>query len=227
MPTSIMRLGFKIGQIWLLLLVVNSFELRGAPVPRDRLPKRTDRHVLLVVWDGMRPDFVTESNCPTLWKLAQGGVRFLNHHSVYPSATEVNGTAINTGAYPAHDGIVANSEYRPDIDPLHAIHTELPPGVRKGDRLTGGHYLKLPTLAEIVRGTGDRTAVAAAKSIGLLPDRSERATSEHGAMVFAGGTLPESLFSDLTNALGPFPKDGLDKPTRHDWTTRALIKTLW
>src|SRR5258708_39778414 len=58
---------------------------------------RRDRHVVIVVWDGMRPDFVSEQNTPTLWKLAQSGVIFQNHHSVYPSATIVNGTALVTG----------------------------------------------------------------------------------------------------------------------------------
>ena len=192
----------------------------GTPDPRER-------HVLLVVWDGMRPDFVTESNCPTLWRLASEGVRFLNHHSVYLSATEVNGTAINTGGYPARDGIVANSEYRPQIDPLKAIHTELPPGVRKGDQITGGHFLKMPTLAEIVRGSGGTTAVAAAKTIGLLPDRAERASADQGANIYAGATLPASLISQLTNTLGPFPKDTLTSPTRNDWTARALTEHLW
>ncbi len=215
---------------WLLVAVV--FFLGSVSQPLSLAAdatqiKHPDRHVLLVVWDGMRPDSVTESNCPTLWKLASQGTRFLHHHSVYLSATEVNGTAINTGGYPANDGIVANSEYRPDIDPLRSIHTELPPGVRKGDRLTGGHYLKMPTIAEIVRSNGGTTAVAAGKSIGLLPDRAERTSSEHGANVFAGATLPENLITELTNALGPFPKDSLNTPTRNDWTTRALTEHLW
>src|SRR6266576_3851807 len=83
------------------------------------------RHVVVMVWDGMRPDFVSEQNTPTLWQLSRQGVTFKHHHSVYLSATEVNGTAISTGSYPAHDGIVGNSEYRPKIDPLKSIHTEI------------------------------------------------------------------------------------------------------
>src|SRR5713226_1103533 len=73
------------------------------------------RHVVLIVWDGMRPEFVTEHNCPTLFQLARQGVRFAHHHSVYPSATEVNGTALSTGVYPAHSGLMGNNEYRPNI----------------------------------------------------------------------------------------------------------------
>jgi arylsulfatase A-like enzyme len=218
---SVRKFTFPAGLIFVLLCD------RVWAAPDQPSASTSDRHVLLVVWDGMRPDFVTESNCPTLWRLASEGVRFLNHHSVYLSATEVNGTAINTGSYPAHDGIVANSEYRPQIDPLKAIHTELAAGVRKGDQITGGHFLKMPTIAEIVRASGGRTAVVAAKTIGLLPDRFERETAQRGATVYAGATLPETLIADLTNALGPFPKDTLNSPTRNDWTARALIEHLW
>src|SRR6202011_197165 len=83
-----------------------------------------DRHVVVVVWDGMRPDFVSEQNTPALWKLAQSGVTFRNHHSVFPSATIVNGTAINTGVYPNRSGILANHDYRLEIDPKRSIDVE-------------------------------------------------------------------------------------------------------
>ena len=78
-------------------------------------------HVVVVVWDGLRPDSVNESNTPTLYQLARNGVFFQNHHAVYLSATEVNGVAMATGAYPNRSGIFANREYRPAIDPLKRI----------------------------------------------------------------------------------------------------------
>ena len=44
------------------------------------VPAKPERHVVVVVWDGMRPDFVTEQTTPTLWKLAREsygeGVRY-------------------------------------------------------------------------------------------------------------------------------------------------------
>src|SRR5881398_2787022 len=107
------------------------------------------RHVVVVVWDGMRPDFVSEQNTPTLWKLAHEGVTFRNHHPVYPSATMVNGTAIVTGVYPGRSGIIANHLYRPDIDAHYAIDVELPPTVKKGDEVSRGKYLSVPTTAEL------------------------------------------------------------------------------
>jgi len=116
----------------------------GAAAPEER-------HVVLVVWDAMRPDFLTEKNAPNLWDLCRGGVTFSKHHSVYLSATEVNGTAISTGAYPVRSGIISNHEYRPDIDPLKAIDTEAIAAVRRGDEVMRGGYLAVPTVAELVQ----------------------------------------------------------------------------
>src|ERR1051326_8717633 len=68
-------------------------------------------HVVVVVWDGMRRDFITPQYTPTLYGLTQKGVFFKHHHPVYISSTEVNGTAIATGSYPIRSGIMANSDY--------------------------------------------------------------------------------------------------------------------
>jgi predicted AlkP superfamily pyrophosphatase or phosphodiesterase len=192
---------------------------RSGPAPR--------RHVVVVVWDGMRPDFVTEQNCPTLYQLAKRGVFFAHHHSTYPSATEVNGTAISTGSYPAHSGLVGNAEYRPELDWEKGTHTESLDAVRKGDELTHDHYLQRQTIAEIVRHAGRRTMVAGAKAIALLPDRFPRSQWEQGANVYYGNSLPEKLIESLTNRFGPFPADGLSNMTRTTWTTRVMVESLW
>jgi arylsulfatase A-like enzyme len=146
---------------------------------------------------------------------------------VYLSATEVNGTAISTGSYPAHDGIIGNSEFRPAIDPHKSIHTETLGDVRKGDQLSNGQYIRRPTLAEIVRGAGQKTAVAGAKPIALLLDRFPRTSADEGANVFAGATIPTSLLQILADQYGAFPKETSKKPTRNDWTTSALLNPLW
>ncbi len=131
------------------------------------------RHVVLVVWDGMRPDFVNEQNTPVLWNLARAGATFRHHHAVYPSATEVNGVALATGAYPNRNGIIANYEFRPEIDKTRMYHSEDRIAVRKGDELSGGKYVALPTIAENVRAAGLTSFVSAAKPVGLLQDRRE------------------------------------------------------
>src|ERR1700719_4581935 len=115
-----------------------------------------ERHVVIVVWDGMRPDFVSETNTPALWKLAQSGVTFQNHHSVYPSATIVNGTAINTGAYPNRSGILANHDYQSQINSKSSVDVENARVIRKGDEVSGGKYITVSTIAEFIHNAGGK-----------------------------------------------------------------------
>jgi arylsulfatase A-like enzyme len=183
-------------------------------------------HVVLILWDGMRADFVTASNCPTLFQLSQEGVTFTKHHSVYPSATEVNGTAISTGATPAHSHIMGNHEYRPYIDELADVHTEALASVRKGDEFHHGEYIAVPTLAEAVRASGGTAVVAGSKPVALLLDRKARKTTKDGVNVYYGTALPESLGAELTNHFGDFPGEE-GSPSRIDWTVDAMIKDLW
>jgi predicted AlkP superfamily pyrophosphatase or phosphodiesterase len=81
-------------------------------------------HVVVVVWDGMRPDFITPQYTPTLYELAQKGSFFLHHHSAFISSTEVNGTALATGMHPEHSGVMANTQYRSDLNWLSSYGTE-------------------------------------------------------------------------------------------------------
>src|SRR5277367_1233002 len=97
------------------LLLAFSGACLGSPAPHGKA-----HHVVVIVWDGMRPDFVSQKTTPNLWKLAQGGVFFERHHPVYPSSTEVNGTVMATGVYPERNGLMANYEYRPEVNPLQA-----------------------------------------------------------------------------------------------------------
>src|SRR6266480_3676557 len=196
-----------------------------APAPGAEEPNES-RHVVIVVWDGMRPDFVSEQNTPALWKLAREGVTFRNHHAVYPSATMVNGTAMVTGVYPGRNGITANHVYRPDIDPHHAVDVELLPVVNKGDDLSGGKYISVPTVAELVQRAGGGTVIAAAKTVGLLLDRKAGTNSgaKRSLTLFAGKSLPADLLSSISEKLGPFPSAHLQQDI---WTTKALTDVVW
>ncbi|MFL6584912.1 MAG: alkaline phosphatase family protein [Chthoniobacterales bacterium] len=190
------------------------------------------RHVVLIVWDGMRPDFVDDRYAPTLDKLAHDGVRFQNHHSVYLSATDVNGVAIATGVYPNHSGLFANSEFRPSINPHQAIDTSEPATIAAGDRATNGGYLHAPTMAELLRRAGKSVAIAGSKSVVLLHDRQNEwtvATSvAKGLTVFAGAPIAPTLRDDLTKRIGAFPTGpGASGAERSAYATRALTDVFW
>jgi predicted AlkP superfamily pyrophosphatase or phosphodiesterase len=184
-------------------------------------------HVVLIVWDGMRPDFVSEATTPALFALARDGVTFLHHHPVYPSITEVNATALATGVYPWQSGIIGNHEFRPAFDAFEPVNTDSLAVARRGDALTGNHYLAFPTVAEILREHGLRTAVAGTKPVALLHDRAPRPAGSLGVDVFAGHALPEAMEQSLARALGKFPESGPNKTDPDQWTTRALTGPLW
>lgn len=188
-----------------------------------------DRHVVIVVWDGMRPDFVSAETTPILWKFAQEGVTFRNHHAVYLTATHVNGTAIETGMYPGHSGLIANYDYRPDIEKTKFISTEQTTVINRGDALSSGHYLIVPTLAEMVRAAGGRTVVAAAKTVGLLLDRQpDRDAGKLGETLWAGEARPRDFLSKIIRDQGDFPGFPIYSSAQRDsWTTAALTNDLW
>lgn len=193
------------------------------------------RRVVVVVFDGMRPDYVSAETSPNLWRLAQEGVFFGNHHPVYLSSTEVNGVALATGAYPARSTVISNSEFRPAVDPGKGVSSSLVAAVRKVDGLTGGRYLAVATLAEFLHTQGVATVVAGSKGVALLHDRGLRADAPGvSPVVSQGETLPETLAPVLVAALGAFPAVGVDDATgrknriaRDNWTTRALTEVLW
>jgi arylsulfatase A-like enzyme len=188
---------------------------------------KSERHVVVVVCDGMRPDFVSQENTPALWKLANEGVVFRNHHAVYPSATNVNGTAIATGAYPGHSGLIANHDYRPEIDNRKSLDVEIPAVVEKGDELSGGKYISIPTIAEIVQRAGGRTAIATAKTVGLLLDRQvDPGHAKNCITLFAGKSRLREALNPIADALGPFPPFG-QYAEGDKWTTKALTELLW
>jgi len=202
----------------------------AAATPAVATDNPAERHAVVVVWDGMRPDFVDEQTTPHLWALAQTGVFFASHHPVYLSATEVNGTAIATGMYPAHSLVIANTDYRPRIDPENSVGIEVPSVVRKGDEASGGHYLGATTVAEFLHARGLATVIAGSKQVALLHDRARR-SNEPGVspVLYQGAALPPGLEAVLTQALGDFPPAAKpdDKTARDAWTTQALIGPLW
>ncbi|HWD92280.1 MAG TPA: alkaline phosphatase family protein [Verrucomicrobiae bacterium] len=184
-----------------------------------------ERHVVLVVWDGMRPDFVNVTNTPALYALANRGVFFAHNHPAYVSSTEVNGTELATGDYPQRSWVIGNREFRPEINPLEAFSTESIEAMRKADQRGG--YLGAPTLAEILQRQGYHTTIAGTKPVVLLQDHAERPADAPNVVLYEGHALPTNALPRLIHALGPFRDQGETKTNRDLWTTRSLTELFW
>ncbi len=221
---DLMRFWFVV-----LALATSLAGARAAEVEEEKEagPGRKARHVVLIVWDGMRPDFVTEEHAPNLWKLAQSGAWFQKHHSAYPSLTAVNAVALATGVYPSESGLLANWEFRPSLDGTKTVRTDSAQTILAGDKKAGGRYLKAPTIAARVREKGGRTALAGTKTASLLQDPEPKADSK-SVTLFEGQTLPTTALDEMVKLLGPFPQAKQFPNAAQDrWTTRALTEVLW
>ena len=190
-------------------------------------------HVVLVVWDGMRPDFITPQYCPTLYSLATNGTFFRRNHCVFVSTTQANGAALATGSNPGRNGIQANVDFRPELNFLGTYASESLDSVRRGDLLTGGHYLAVPTLAETLQQAGIPTVIAGAKPVALFHDRSTKKESEaakKSVTLFEGKTIQRDVAASLAkvNDDKAFPTP-ITYPNlaQDNWTARSLLRGLW
>src|SRR2546423_14394045 len=214
-----------------LLIVISA--LSGHPASLVAAASTANpHHVVLVVWDGMRPDFVTEKYAPTLDKLARDGVRFRNHHAVYPTATDVNGAALATGCYPNRNGLAANLEFRPAINSRQPIDMGDPDSIKRGGEISGSKYLAVPTFVELLRTAGKKVALVGAKSVAMPFDRDNDWTvvriKGKPLTIFAAAPLDSSARDEMIKLLGPIPDDPrATTAQRNDFATRALTEFLW
>ena len=187
------------------------------------------RLVIVIVWDGLRPDFVTAEVTPTLHALATGGVWFERSHCAYPSETRVNAAALATGCYPGHTGITANSFYVPGFDLGAAGDPEI---ANTGDHT---HLARIATLdPPLVHAPSTADAVIAAGGVAVVASSGspgaaflQAGHTEHGAVILNHALLrPASLESHVIERFGSPPPDSFPATARSDWMTRGLLEHL-
>jgi predicted AlkP superfamily pyrophosphatase or phosphodiesterase len=105
------------------------------------------RLILIVVMDGLRPDSINHDDTPTLFRLRQEGVNYVNSHSVFPTVTRVNAAAISTGHYPDVNGLMSNSMFVPAVHPNLPFNTGDYRELLKLRDATEGRLLFAPSLA--------------------------------------------------------------------------------
>jgi arylsulfatase A-like enzyme len=145
----------------ILLLFVAATTRAQTPAEPNHGPARM---VVLMVWDGLRPDFVTQRDTPNLFRLAREGVRFDKHHSIFPTLTMVNATALATGAPPGINGLEGNNFY---LEPSagmpkgQIVSAEGPKAILNLNGATEfkGRLIGLDTITQEVAREGGYTAV--------------------------------------------------------------------
>jgi arylsulfatase A-like enzyme len=173
--------------------------LLATPLVAQPSPASPRRHLLIVV-DGLRPDYVTADVMPNLTALGKRGVVFNRHHSVYPTVTRVNASSISTGAYPETHGLMGNTVFFPKVDPAQFLDT--------GDRNNllkiadaEGRLLTAPTLGEWLRAAGRKMLVVSSGSTGSAFLINH--TVSGGAILHYQYAIPEHLGEEMKERPGP------------------------
>ena len=146
--------------------------------------------ILVIVWDGLRPDMVTPEQTPYLYATSQRGAFCQASHAAFPTATRINASTLATGCYPARHGIVDNELYIPAVDPTKATSCADWEALQRMAHAEGGPLLTAPTLGEVLRGAGRRLACVGSGSPGttyLTNPGGHRPSGELGRGL-AGGT---------------------------------------
>jgi predicted AlkP superfamily pyrophosphatase or phosphodiesterase len=177
------------------------------------------RHLLIVV-DGLRPDYVTAEVMPNLTALGKRGVVFNRHHSVYPTVTRVNASSISTGAYPEKHGLLGNTVFFPRVDPTRFLDTSDRNNLLKVADAEG-RLLTATTLGESLQAAGRKMLVVSSGSTGSAFLNNH--TVSGGAILHYQYTLPPELGADM-KAIGPPPAEGAPAGTLDRYAVDAFLK---
>ena len=156
-------------QSWRRVLVVALF-WAGVSLTEAQEPAATRQrpNVIIFVADGLRHGSVNEKDSPTLWAIRTRGVHFENSHSLFPTFTTANASAIATGHRLGDTGDFSNTIWTgyPVFDSGNfglAQGTPIP--FIENDQVLGdlddhfhGNYLGEQTLLELAREHGYNTA---------------------------------------------------------------------
>src|SRR5882757_11255903 len=94
-----------------LLLAAALLGVLIVPASAQQPPATPKRNVVLFIADGLRPGTVNDKTAPAMTALMQRGVRFSNSHSLFPTFTTANASAMATGHYLGDTGDFSNNIY--------------------------------------------------------------------------------------------------------------------
>ncbi len=190
------------------------------------MSEQSATRVLVVVFDALRPEFVTPELMPNLHAFAAGGVHYPNSHSIFLTETRVNQTAVVTGCLPRRNGIVANVMLAKDVWPDRILNTGIEDEIRSAFVRTGGQLIQVPTLSERLAANNLTYASLSAGTPGggrLLNHCAENNGSFRFAMRSPHASHPEGVLDDMSELIGPIP--GYERPATAwiSWAVDAYL----
>lgn len=175
---------------------------------------------LIVFFDGLRPDYITEKQMPHLSAFRKSAAQGTHHHSVFPTVTRVNSASYATGSYPGTHGLLGNAIYIPEVASNKSIGTSYG-DLSKIPGATGGPLLTARSLGEALADAGQQLMVFSSGTTGQAFLQNH---TVNGAIVNPNLILPESFKAQVLAEIGELPKSEHEGLGRHKWLTDALLK---
>src|ERR1700710_652370 len=163
------------------------------------------RNLVLFVPDGLRGRIVTPQTAPAMAAVRDKGVHFKNSHSLFPTFTMANGSAMATGHYLGDTGVFSNT--------IFTGYTSVPAGDTvvpfiENDAVLGdidehfsGDYLNEETLLKMARAQGFSTAAIGKLGPTLQFDHADRGKTTIVIDDSTGGKAGVPLSDEMKDAL--------------------------
>src|SRR3954471_7333911 len=163
------------------------------------------RNLILFIPDGLRGRIVTPQTAPAMAEVRDKGVHFKNSHSLFPTFTMANGSAIASGHYLGDTGTFSNT--------IYTGYTSVPAGDTvvpfiENDAVLGdidehfnGDYLNEETILKMARAQGFSTAAIGKLGPTLLFDHTDRGKNTIVIDDSTGGKNGVPLSDEMKDAL--------------------------
>ena len=212
---------------------------------QEKPPSIHPRNIVIIVFDGLRAGSVNSDDAPTMFWVRNHGVSFANSHSLFPTFTTANASAIATGHYLGDTGDYSNQIYIG-----HPVFLDgnfgRPPGSYapyvENNRVLGdldaqynGNYLNEETLLAAARRHGFSTAVVGKMGPAAIQDVSQLNPVNGGfatpqTIIIDDGTgtpdgvpLAPDVSSALANAGLPLATPARVQPTGNNTTPGTTV----
>jgi hypothetical protein len=185
--------------------VLLTASLIALTAPAASAQNAAPRNLILFVPDGLRGRIVTPQTAPAMAEVRDKGVHFRNSHSLFPTFTMANGSAMATGHYLGDTGVFSNT--------IFTGYTSAPAGDTvvpfiENDAVLGdidehfsGDYLNEETLLKMARGQGFSTAAIGKLGPTLQFDHNDRGKASIVIDDSTGGKNGVPLSDEMKDAL--------------------------
>src|SRR3984957_9748081 len=192
----------------------------------------TPHNIILFVPDGLRGKIVTTETAPAMAAVRDSGVNFKNSHSLFPTFTTANASAMATGHYLGDTGDFSNTIYTGyPVGPADGTVTpflEADPVIIDADEHFGGDYLNEETVLKMARAKGYSTAAIGKLGPTLIFDHTDKIGADglHSIVIddSTGGKGGVPLSDEMKAALAKANLP-LETPSRGDNAKAGDSKT--